>query len=132
MDFSHKTFRDLVNRSTDMIERWYSEKMRNEKIYENKRPEEIKKIFQIDEKNKGSKPEEVLNYLDKNLIKYSNFNPSPNYYGYITGSGNQIGILGEFLKGALNQNNLKWHSAPANTEIEKNICLVDFKIYWFP
>ena len=119
MDFSHKTFRDLVNRSTDMIERWYSEKMRNEKIYENKRPEEIQKIFQIDEKNKGSKPEEVLNYLDKNLIKYSNFNPSPNYYGYITGSGNQIGILGEFLKGALNQNNLKWHSAPANTEIEK-------------
>ena len=119
MDFSHKTFRDLVNRSTDMIERWYSEKMRNKKIYENKRPEEIQKIFQIDEKNKGLKPEEVLNYLDKNLIKYSNFNPSPNYYGYITGSGNQIGILGEFLKGALNQNNLKWHSAPANTEIEK-------------
>ena len=43
----------------------------------------------------------------------------PNYYGYITGGGNQIGVIGELLKSALNQNNLKWHSAPANTEIEK-------------
>ena len=119
MDFSQETFRNLVNRSSDMIESWYSEKIRGKKIYENKSPAEIQKIFQIAEKNEGLNPEEVLNHLDKNLIKYSNFNPSPNYYGYITGSGNQIGILGEFLKGALNQNNLKWHSAPANTEIEK-------------
>ena len=119
MDFSKKTFRNLVEQSNKMIEKWYSKKIRGEKIYENKSPEEIKKVFQIPEKNKSCNPEDVLDHLDKNLLKYSNFNPSPNYYGYITGSGNQIGILGEFLKGALNQNNLKWHSAPANTEIEK-------------
>ena len=61
----------------------------------------------------------LLKKLDKNLITTSNFNPSPNYYGYITGGGNQMGVLAEFIKSALNQNNLKWHSAPANTEIEK-------------
>ena len=60
--------------------------------------------------------------LIKTYLNIPIFNPSPNYYGYITGSGNQIGIIGEFLKSALNQNNLKWHSAPANTEIEK-ICI---------
>ena len=119
MDFSKRTFRNLVNQSNKMIESWYFQKLRGEKIYENKTPSEIKKVFHIAEKNKQCKPEDVLSHLDKNLLKYSNFNPSPNYYGYITGSGNQIGVIGEFLKGALNQNNLKWHSAPANTEIEK-------------
>lgn len=119
MDFSKKTFRNLVKQSNKIIESWYSKKIRGEKIYENKSPSEIKKVFQISKKNKSCNPEDVLEHIDKNLIRYSNFNPSPNYYGYITGSGNQIGILGEFLKAALNQNNLKWHSAPANTEIEK-------------
>ena len=57
-------------------------------------PSEIK-VFHL-EKNKQCKPEDVLSYLDKNLLKYSNFNPSPNYYGYITGSGNQIGVIENF------------------------------------
>ena len=69
MDFSQETFRNLVNQSSDMIESWYSEKIRGKKIYENKSPAEIQKIFQIAEKNEGLNPEEVLNHLDKNLIK---------------------------------------------------------------
>ena len=39
---------------------------------------EIKKVFRLEEKNKQCKPEDVLSHLDKNLLKYSNFNPS--YY----------------------------------------------------
>ena len=53
------------------------------------------KSFSSRRENKQCKPEDVLSHLDKNLLKYSNFNPSPNYCGYITGSGNQIGIIGE-------------------------------------
>ena len=30
----------------------------------------------------------VVKKLEKSLIEASNFNPSPNYYGYITGGGN--------------------------------------------
>ncbi len=119
MDFTSKKFNELIIQSSKIMERWYSEKIRGSKVYENKSPDEIKKVFSLSEKNKKCDPKDVLKYLDNNLIKYSNFNPSPNYYGYITGSGNQIGVIGELLKGALNQNNLKWHSAPANTEIEK-------------
>ncbi len=102
-----------------MIEDWYSNNLRGKKIYNNSSPKEIRKTFKINTKNKKTDPSEVIEHLNQNLIKYSNFNPSPNYYGYITGGGNQIGILGEFIKSALNQNNLKWHSAPANSEIEK-------------
>ncbi len=45
MDFSKRTFRNLVNQSNKMIESWYSQKIRGEKIYENKTPSEIKKVF---------------------------------------------------------------------------------------
>ena len=52
MDFSKRTFRNLVNQSNKMIESWYSQKIRGEKIYENKTPSEIKKVFRLEEKNK--------------------------------------------------------------------------------
>ncbi len=119
MDLSPKKFRELVLQSTEMIESWYANNIRGVKIYENKKPHQIQKAFKLNIKNKACAPEKVIKHLDDNLIKYSNFNPSPNYYGYITGGGNQVGAIAELIKGSLNQNNLKWHSAPANTEIEK-------------
>ena len=70
MDFSKRAFRNLVNQSNKMIESWYSQKIRGEKIYENKTPSEIKKVFSLEEKNKQCKPEDVLSHLDKNLLKY--------------------------------------------------------------
>ena len=119
MDFSKEKFEKLVIKSLKIIERWYQSSLRNSKIYHNYSPKEINKLFKLSDNNSKQNPEKVLSYLEKNLLKTSNFNPSPNYYGYITGGGNQIGIISEFLKSALNQNNLKWHSAPGNTEIEK-------------
>jgi len=119
MDFNKKEFKKLVDHAHKIVEGWYSQHLRGKKIYYNKSPNKIYKTFDIDLKNKAENPFKVLEYLEKNLLKNSNFNPSPNYYGYITGGGNQIGILGEFIKSALNQNNLKWHSAPANSEMEK-------------
>ena len=119
MDFSKEKFEKLVIKSLKIIEGWYESSLRNNKIYYNYSPKQINKIFKLGNDNSNQSPEKVLDYLEKHLLKTSNFNPSPNYYGYITGGGNQIGIISEFLKSALNQNNLKWHSAPGNTEIEK-------------
>ena len=50
MDFSRRTFRSLVKQSNKMIENWYSKKIRGEKIYENKTPSEIKKVFHLEKK----------------------------------------------------------------------------------
>ena len=119
MEISNEDFKKLIYQATDMITDWYDKKLRGSKIYNNKSPAEIRETFKIKSKNKGTKAHEVIKKLEKNLIDSSNFNPSPNYYGYITGGGNQIGIIAEYIKAALNQNNLKWHSAPANSEIEK-------------
>ena len=119
MDFNKKKFNKLTTKSIDIIQKWFDERIRGKKIFYNKSVNEISEIFKINYNNNEKDPEEILDFLKKHLIETSNFNPSPNYYGYITGSGNQIAIIASIFKNALNQNNLKWNSAPGNTEIEK-------------
>ena len=119
MDFNKKKFNKLTNKSIDIIQKWFDERIRGKKIFYNKSVNEISEIFKLNYNNDEKDPEEILDFLKKHLIETSNFNPSPNYYGYITGSGNQIAIIASIFKNALNQNNLKWNSAPGNTEIEK-------------
>ena len=70
MDFSNKKFRKLLNQSYEMIEDWYSNNLRGEKIYNNTTPNEIKKAFKINTKNKKKDPSEVIEHLKKNLIKH--------------------------------------------------------------
>jgi aromatic-L-amino-acid/L-tryptophan decarboxylase len=45
------------------------------------------------------------------------------FFGYVMGSAEPVGVLGEFLAAALNQNVTSWRSGPAATTIER--ALVD-------
>jgi glutamate/tyrosine decarboxylase-like PLP-dependent enzyme len=119
LDFKPDHFKSLVNQCAEILESWYAQGLRNTKIYNNYSPESINALFDGPLPQASTSPEELLKIIEKDVFKTSNFNPSPNYYGYITGGGNQAAILAELLRNGLNQNNLKWHSAPANSEIEK-------------
>jgi glutamate/tyrosine decarboxylase-like PLP-dependent enzyme len=52
------------------------------------------------------------------LFDHSLFNAHPRFFGYITSSPAPIGMLGDFLASALNQNAGAWRLAPLATEIE--------------
>lgn len=119
MDFTPEKLKSLLGRSAEIIEEWYTENLRDKKIYNNYSPEEIRSLFDEDIPSEGLDPGQLLEIIRNDIFRTSNFNPSPNYYGYITGGGNHASIIAELLKSSLNQNNLKWHSAPANSEIEK-------------
>ena len=41
------------------------------------------------------------------------------FFGYVMGSAEPVGVLGDFLSAALNQNVTSWRSAPAATTIER-------------
>lgn len=43
------------------------------------------------------------------------------FFGYVVGSGEPVGALGELLAAALNQNVTSWRSAPAATSIERAV-----------
>ncbi|MBS0011437.1 MAG: aspartate aminotransferase family protein [Bacteroidales bacterium] len=119
LDFKPELLKKLIIRSAEIIGEWYSCGLRDSKIYRNYSPADIRSIFDEPMPLEGLDPEKVLEIIRKDVFNTSNFNPSPNYYGYITGGGNHASIIAELLKSGLNQNNLKWHSAPANSEIEK-------------
>ena len=52
------------------------------------------------------------------LFEHSLFNGHPRFFGYITSSPAPIGMLGDLLAAALNQNVGAWKLAPLATEIE--------------
>src|SRR4029453_1352333 len=52
------------------------------------------------------------------LFDHSLFNGHPRFLGYITSSPAPIGVLGDFLASAVNQNCGSWTLAPMATEIE--------------
>lgn len=118
LDFNPDQFKSLLKQTTDIVLSWQS-KFNSQKIYHNPSPDEIRKVFDEPLPVQSMAPEKLLSQIEADVFKYSNHNVSPHYYGYITGGGNQASILAEILKNTLNQNNLKWHSAPANSEIEK-------------
>lgn len=43
------------------------------------------------------------------------------FFGYVAGSGEPIGAIGDFLASALNQNTTSWRSAPAAVTIERTV-----------
>lgn len=46
---------------------------------------------------------------------------SPRFFGYVYGSGEPIGALGEFATAVLHQNGTAWRSAPAGVTIERTV-----------
>ena len=68
---------------------------------------------------RGSDPATLLAETSKLLFEHSLYNSHPGFLGYITSSAAPIGILGDFLAAALNQNVGGWALAPLASEIER-------------
>ena len=118
LDFTSAEYRALLQQTSDIVLDW-QERLSKSKVYHNPSPQDIVAVFDEPLPETATAAGELLSQIESQVKDYSNLNASPHYYGYITGGGNQTAVLAEMLKNALNQNNLKWHSAPANSEIEK-------------
>jgi aromatic-L-amino-acid/L-tryptophan decarboxylase len=66
----------------------------------------------------GGDAGELLETAANLLFDHSTFNGHPRFLGYITSSPAPIGVLGDLLASAVNQNCGSWALAPMATEIE--------------
>jgi aromatic-L-amino-acid decarboxylase len=66
----------------------------------------------------GTDPATLMNRVTDLLLDHSLFNSHPRFWGYITAAAAPIGILGDFLASAINQNTGAWFLSPMATEIE--------------
>src|SRR5438270_4465581 len=46
---------------------------------------------------------------------------SPRFFGYVFGSGEPVGALGDFAAGVLHQNATAWRSAPSAVTLERTV-----------
>lgn len=66
----------------------------------------------------GQEPEGILDALRRDLLPLSTYNAHPRFFSYITSSPNPMGVMGDFIASAFNQNVSLWRAAPMATAIE--------------
>ena len=118
LDYTPQRFQELVEYAGRIVSRFYG-RAEERKVFPGKTPAEVQSLFDEPLPEQGTDPGNLLEIVERDVFETSTLNIGPHFYGYITGGGNQAAILGEMIKAALNQNNLKWHSSPASTELEK-------------
>jgi aromatic-L-amino-acid/L-tryptophan decarboxylase len=118
LDFSPDELSGYIEHAGKIIREIYSDKL-NRHVFPGMEPDEVLNRFDENLPEKGVNVHELLEKVRTDVVDTATMNVGPHYYGYITGGGNQVAILAEMISAALNQNNLKWHSSPVSTELEK-------------
>lgn len=118
LDVSTQQFQQWIEKAGKLIVDYYDQKS-EQKVFAGKSPDEVMALFDEPLPEEGMQIENVLNKVREDVLGSITNSAGPRYFGYITGGGNQAAVLAEMIKASLNQNNLKWHSSPVSTEMEK-------------
>jgi glutamate/tyrosine decarboxylase-like PLP-dependent enzyme len=83
-------------------------------------PADVRRVLRAEQSlpSEGADAGGLVDEAAEMLFDHSLFNGHPRFFGYITSSPAPIGMLGDFLAAALNQNVGAWRLAPLATEIE--------------
>ena len=83
-------------------------------------PADVRRVLRADAPlpDEGAAAGALLTEAGAMLFDHSLFNGHPRFFGYITSSPAPIGMFGDLLAAALNQNLGAWQLAPMATEIE--------------
>src|SRR3954471_18882820 len=84
-------------------------------------PADVRRVFAAEQAlpSTGRDAAALIEETTTLLFDHALFNAHPRFFGYITSSPAPIGVLGEFVAAALNQNVGAWRLAPLATEIER-------------
>lgn len=119
LDYSEERFSDLIGRAAEMVRRLYEENPDRQNVFAGKTPREVMGLFDEPLPEDPEDVEGVLETVGEKVFGSMTRSMGPRYFGYITGGGNQVAVVAEMIKASINQNNLKWHSSPVSTEMEK-------------
>src|SRR5580765_5177150 len=112
-------FRALGHRLVDQVAA-FLESMPRGPVTHNEPPSAVRDALDLTGPlpESGMDPGPLLERTAQLLFDHSLFNGHPRFFGYITAPPAPIGILGDFLAAAVNQNVGAWTLSPAATVIE--------------
>lgn len=119
LDFDEKTFSNALEKAGELVRRIYAEDPDDRRVFAGKSPEEVMGLFEEPLPEDPEDLDGVLDQVGERVFGTMTRSMGPRYFGYITGGGNQVAVLAEMIKASINQNNLKWHSSPVSTEMER-------------
>jgi aromatic-L-amino-acid/L-tryptophan decarboxylase len=112
-------FRDIGHRLVDEIAERLA-RLPEGPVTPDDSPAELRRLLGAEQAlpSAGADPATILGETTQLLFDHSLFNGHPRFFGYITSSPAPIGMLGDLLAAAVNQNVGAWRLSPLATEIE--------------
>ena len=120
LDISAAAFKDLLDKSTDMVLNQF-ENLENKKAYHAYPQKEIENWFDEPLPRKGMDNASLLKEVQTKVMDTATGNLGPYMYAYVMAGGTQLSIIAEKLAATINQNVGKWHLAPSINEIERRV-----------
>lgn len=113
-------FRSLGHRVVDRLGD-YLENIESARVFPDVEPSTVNQLFNSSLPEEPALPDAILRELDEKLIPYCTNVGHPGYMGLITPSPNPIGIIGDFISSALNQNLGAYSIGPAAVAMERRV-----------
>lgn len=120
LDFSNNDYKELLDKSTELVLRQF-ENIELQKGYHDHPQSEVENWFDEALPENGMDPSQLLDEVEEKVLNTATGNLGPHMYAYVMSGGNQMSIIAEKLATTINQNQTKWHLAPAMNEIEKRV-----------
>ncbi|MGH9510923.1 MAG: hypothetical protein ACRD2U_02185 [Terriglobales bacterium] len=98
-----KEFRDVGHEVVDLLAEYFDQ-IEQKRVFPDAEPHAVSQLFTQGLPVEPCSPNEVLNELKEKLLPYCTNVGHPGYMGLITPSPNPMGVIGDFICSALNQN----------------------------
>ncbi len=131
LDLSLEDYKGLLDRSTELVLQQF-ERIEQLKGYHDFPQGEVEKWFDEPLPKTGMDASQLLDEVRQKVLQTATGNLGPHMYAYVMSGGNQMAIIAEKLATTINQNQTKWHLAPALNEIEKRVIQWTAELLDFP
>ena len=113
-------FRDLGHEVVNLLSD-YLEHIEAKRVFPDVEPRTLHELFSESLPENPSSPHDVLAELEQKLLPYCTHVGHPGYMGLITPSPNPIGVIGDFICSALNQNVGAYSIGPSAVAMERRV-----------
>jgi len=113
-------FRELGHRVVDLLADYFDH-VEEKRVFPDVEPRTVNQLFAEPLPQDPSDPGNVLEELETKLLPYCTHVGHPGYMGLITPSPNPIGVVGDLLCSALNQNVGAYSIGPSAVAMERRV-----------
>lgn len=115
-----KEFREVGHRVVDLLSDYLGH-IEEKRVFPDVEPKTVNRLFAEPLPQDPSSSQQVLEELEEKLFPYCTHVGHPGYMGLITPSPNPVGVIGDFICSALNQNIGAYSIGPSAVAMERRV-----------